>query len=67
VDDKDRILEELLLEFGSDAPETEPALTEPVTDEQVLLDLEEPQKKPIPEKTDLSSGGVRYTKGAERK
>ena len=30
MDDRDKILEDLLLEFGSDAPEEEAALTEPV-------------------------------------
>ena len=50
MDDRDKILEDLLLEFGSDAPEEEAALTEPVSDAQVLLELEEPRKEPIPEK-----------------
>ena len=44
MNDQDKILEELLLEFGSDAPETETELPEPVSDEQVLTELEEPGK-----------------------
>ena len=50
MEDRDKILEDLLLEFGSDAPEEEAALTEPVSDAQVLQELEEPRKEPIPEK-----------------
>jgi len=42
VDDKDKILEELLLEFGSDILEEEPALPE----EDFLISLEEPEAEP---------------------
>jgi len=42
VDEKDMILEELLLEFGSDSPENIPEkpIAEPISDEQVLSELE---------------------------
>ena len=42
MDEKDMILEELLLEFGSDSPENIPEkpIAEPISDEQVLSELE---------------------------
>ena len=53
MDDKDKILEELLQEFGSDTPEPAPEgiLPEPLSDDQLLAELDNPvnRQKAVPE------------------
>jgi len=69
VDDREKILEELLLEFGSEEPEISGNMPEPVPDEQVLLELEhtvpakekkEKRQKPVKEKAPLGKRLLRF-------
>ena len=71
MDDRDKILEELLLEFGTDAPEeTVPeAYQEPVPDAQVLMELESqlPETAPVKNKKKTSQKPEKSAEPREKK
>ena len=64
MDERDRILEELLLEFGSGSQKPETDLPEPVSDEQVLTELDRsvPVKAEPPRKAEKRVKSTRKEK-----